>query len=606
MFKSHDTSGASLVIGLLFITTAGASALQQSPSGPPPALPAPSQDQRPPISDPVNTDVSPARQIKRDKRGRSRQKQSGQETGIRSIDGTGNNRQNTEIGAAFIPLMRLTAADYGDGISSLAGQDRPSARVISNGVSAQDGLIANPQGLTDYFWQWGQFLDHDIDLTDGVDPAEPAPIAVPAGDPFFDPFQTGTEEISLNRSLYDPSSGVSVNRPREQENEITSWIDASNVYGSDSERAAALRTLDGTGLLKTSARNLLPFNTNGLANAGGDSPTLFLAGDVRANEQAGLTAMHTLFVREHNRLATEIRDRNPGLTGDEIYEQARRLVGAQMQVITYREFLPLLLGQEALPPYRGYDPNIDAGIANSFSTAAYRFGHSALSPFIQRLDRDGSPVEEGPLALRDAFFNTSAVSGPDTIDPILRGLAAQICQRIDPLVIDDIRNFLFGPPGAGGFDLASLNIQRGRDHGLPSYNAMREALGMRPARRFSDISTNPEFVARLRETYDLVDQVDLWVGGLAEDPVRGGQVGALFHKILRDQFLALRDGDRFWYERTLSDDQIRRVEATSLADIIRRNSGIGRELPDTVFQKSPLAAETGRLPPTGSRQGGRR
>ena len=107
--------------------------------------------------------------------------------------------------------------------------------------------------------------------------------------------------MSFNRSLYDPDTGTGLDNPRQQINEISAWIDASNVYGSDLERATALRTLDGTGRLKTSAGNLLPFNTEGFANAGGSGPTLFLAGDVRANEQIGLTAMHVLFMREHNR-----------------------------------------------------------------------------------------------------------------------------------------------------------------------------------------------------------------------------------------------------------------------------------------------------------------
>ena len=136
--------------------------------------------------------------------------------------------------------------------------------------------------------------------------------------------------------------------PRQQLNEITAWVDGSNVYGSNQERADALRTLDGTGKLKTSDGNMLPFNVDGLPNAGGSGPNLFLAGDVRANEQLGLTAMHTLFVREHNRLAEKIGAQRSNWDGDRIYEKARQLVGAQIQVITYNEFLPALLGKRAM------------------------------------------------------------------------------------------------------------------------------------------------------------------------------------------------------------------------------------------------------------------
>jgi len=154
---------------------------------------------------------------------------------VRSIDGSGSNKNNPEIGAAFTELIRMVDADFGDSISSLSGQDRPSSRAISNSVSAQEGSIPNTLRASDYLWQWGQFLDHDIDLTDGTDPPEFADIAVPQGDPFFDPKGTGDQAIPFNRSIYNESSGTSVDNPRQQLNEVSGWIDASNVYGSDEE-----------------------------------------------------------------------------------------------------------------------------------------------------------------------------------------------------------------------------------------------------------------------------------------------------------------------------------------------------------------------------------
>jgi peroxidase len=503
----------------------------------------------------------------------------------RSIDGSGNNLTDPAIGAAGTQLVRIAPVAYADGFSTMAGPERLSARAISNLVNAQATSIPNPLGASDYLWQWGQFLDHDLDRTDGSDPPEPANIAVPLGDPFFDPPPgTGAAEIPCDRSLYDPATGSPALGPRQQMNQITAWIDASNVYGSDPTRAAALRASDGSGRLKTSAGNLLPFNEAGLPNAGGTSSALFLAGDVRANEQVGLTAMHTLFMREHNRWVALLAAEHPDWDGDRLYEKARQLVGAEMQVITYREFLPALLGRDPLPPYRGYDPNVRADIANEFATAAYRFGHSALSPTLLRLDAHGNESPYGSLALRDAFFAPFRISDEGGIEPLLRGLAAQPCQRIDVYVVDDVRNFLFGAPGSGGFDLASLNIQRGRDHGLPGYNALRAALGLRPARSFAEISSDREIQARLAAAYASPDEVDAWVGGLAEDSLPGGHVGELVRTILVDQFEALRDGDRLWYERVLSRGEIQRVESLRLADVIRLNTGIRDEIQDDVFQ----------------------
>ncbi len=494
----------------------------------------------------------------------------------RTIDGSGNNISDKDMGAAFTRLLRIADSDYSDSISGLGGNNRPGPREVSNIVNDQDGKIINKFHTTDFLWQWGQFLDHDIDLTDAADPPESAYIHVPSGDPFFDPNNAGLQVIHFNRSIYDIQSGTDTDNPREQLNEITAWIDGSNVYGSDPQRANALRTNNGTGKLKTSEGNLLPFNTDELPNAGGTGANLFIAGDVRANEQVGLTAMHTLFVREHNRLAELIAKDNNNLSGDQIYEKARQIVAAQMQAITYYEFLPALLGQNALGKYKGYDPELNASIINSFSTAAYRFGHSALSPTLLRLNSQGDEIEAGSLELRDAFFSPSEIIDHG-IEPILRGLAAKKHQRIDVYVIDDVRNFLFGEPGHGGFDLASLNIQRGRDHGIPSYNDMREAVGLDRVNTFSDITSDTEILNRLKQAYGSVDDIDLWIGGLAEDPYRNSQLGKLFTKLLVIQFESLRDGDRFWFERTLSSEDIKEIKRTRLSDIVVRNTDIKEE-----------------------------
>ena len=502
---------------------------------------------------------------------------------FRSIDGTGNHETYFYLGAADTPLRRMAPSEYGDDISTMAGSLRPSAREVSNAVCADTQGAVNALGASDMLWQWGQFLDHDIDLTEPVEPAEHADIAVPTGDPWFDPTGTGLATIELRRSIYHAGTGNDPAFPRQQVNQITHYIDASNVYGSDQVRADALRTLDGTGRLKVSAGDLLPFNTDGLPNAGGTGPELFLAGDVRANEQVGLAAMHTLFVREHNRLALEIATADPSLTGDEIYEKARQLVGALVQVITYQEFLPALLGPRALSPVSSYGANVSPAIANEFSTAVYRFGHSALSPTLLRLDASLNPIPEGHLPLRDAFFRPDRIVTEGGIEPLLRGLSHQACSAIDTEVVDDVRNFLFGPPGAGGFDLASLNIQRGRDHGLPGYNAMRDAMGLTLRSSFSEVTSDPNVQARLQSVYADVDEIDLWVGVLAEDPYNGGHVGELAFHVIRDQFKNLRNGDRYWYERILTAAEIADVEATTLADVIRRNTSIGSEISDDVF-----------------------
>jgi len=517
---------------------------------------------------------------------------------VHTIDGSGNNLAHPNWGSAGVDLLRIAPAAYGDGVSSPAGADRPSARVISNTVADQGNQdITSNRDLSAMIYAWGQFLDHDLDLTPNASPAQAFNIPVPAGDPSFDPTGTGTQVIRLNRSATDPATGTGTNNPLQQVNVVTAWIDGSQIYGSDAATADKLRTHQG-GRLKTSpgadgvtgtADDLLPLDNStyfptGTLPMANDShlvpdDQLFAAGDVRANENIELTSLHTLFIREHNRIAGEIARANPRLDDETIYQMARARVIGELQAITYNEWLPALLGR-SLPAYRGYNPSANPGIANEFSTAAFRLGHSLLGDDVEFLDNNGQPVaEEVPLS--EAFFNPPLLTA-NGIDPILKYLSSDPASELDTKVVNSVRNFLFGPPRAGGFDLASLNIQRGRDHGLADYNTTRIAFGLPRVRSFADITSDVGLQQKLQQLYGNVNNIDLWVGGLAEDHVAGSSLGPLFQRILVDQFQRLRDGDRLWYQRVFSGSQLSQFEHTTLADIIRRNTTT-TNLQDNVF-----------------------
>ena len=506
---------------------------------------------------------------------------------FRSLAGLGNNLSKPLMGMAQTEFRRLVDSDYTDGVEMPAGMDRPSAREVSNMMSAQNEPMPNDRGMSDFAWQWGQFIDHDIDLTG--EGHEPFNIPVPQGDLFFDPMNEGDHVIELSRSEVAKDSADDPDAPMQQMNEISSFIDGSMIYGSDAGRAHALRSFAG-GRLRTSEGDLMPFNTGGFDNAGGTGDNLFLAGDVRANEQAGLTAMHTLWVREHNRVADEIAAKNPHLVDESVYQLARAIAIAEIQAITFEEYLPALLGDDVIPEYQGYDPSIDPSISNLFATAAFRYGHTALSSELLRIDEHGNEIEAGNLPLREAFFNPDAII-EEGIDSILMGMASQVSQEIDTHVIDDVRNFLFGPPGSGGFDLAALNIQRGRDHGLPDYNSVREQLGLPAAQTFADITSNLELQSKLEQIYGNVNDIDVWVGALAEDHLDGGSVGELTRKMLVDQFTALRDGDRFWYQNMFEGSQLAEIENTRLSDVIERNSLSTNLQKNVFFVANDLAAE---------------
>lgn len=483
---------------------------------------------------------------------------------VRAFDGHGNNLAHPEWGAAHRPFTRWLPNDYADGMHEPAGAGRPSARAISNAVCNQPVDRPCHLPVTDMLWQWGQFLDHDIAETPLDEEDLELPIRVPQGDPWFDPLGQGGVSLPFTRSAGDYESGV-----RQQINGITAYIDASMVYGSDAQRARALRAFDGLGRLASSEGNQLPLNLLGLPNApSSEAPNFYLAGDVRANEQIGLTAMHTLFMREHNTLCERLSVIFPGAGGDQLYQAARALVIAEVQQITFEEFLPALLGGRALPPYIGYDDRVDATLSNEFAVAAYRLGHTLLSDNL-RMNPPSDGVES--VSLAEAFFS------PETyqelgVDSILGGLVTQRPQELDPLVVHGVRNFLFGPPGSGGLDLAALNIQRGRDHGVPGYAELRAMVGMPAVEAISELAWRPALAAGLADSYAHVNAIDAWVGLLAEVPAEGTLVGETLSRLLVRQFSALRDGDRFWYERSLSPAALGWVDQQSLATLIERNS----------------------------------
>ena len=484
------------------------------------------------------------------------------------IDGFGNNIENPEIGTVGEQFIRVAEAAYEDGLSEPARLDEANARDISDLLSAQENSVENDRFITSMWFQWGQFLDHDVNRVFDVAPESTS--------------ETTSLDISelfpFDRSPYDPETGTT--DAREHVNHVTSFIDGSVVYGSDQTHADALRTFEG-GLLRsqiTGAGELLPANDTGLINVPAPGPNFFVAGDVRANENVGLTSMQTLWMREHNRLATELaetefagQDLTDPEVDEEIYQRARQVVMGLIQNITYNEFLPSTLGFNALGTYDGYDPTVDPQISNEFTTAAFRIGHTTLSDELL-IGADGDAID-----LKDAFFQPQFVY-QNGIEGILEGLTVQLMQEVDSLVVDGVRNFLDDGPG---FDLAAINIQRGRDHGLPDFNTMRVAIGLDPISDFSELTSDPELAQAFEDIYGSPDNADPWIAMIAEDQLPGTMTGETMFAYLVDQFERLRSGDRFYFENGTDQDLIDEIKATRLSDVIERNTNL--DVQDEVF-----------------------
>lgn len=332
-------------------------------------------------------------------------------------------------------------------------------------------------------------------------------------------------------------------------------------------------------------------------SAGGDLPIVdgqFVGGDVRAAENPDLTSLDVLFVREHNYWVGKLHAENPNLTGDQLYGMARSITTAEYQNIVYSEFLPSLLGSAAPGAYRGYQSNVSPAIFEEFSTAAYRFGHSIVSPTETKIANDGTVLQQQDL-IAASGEPTSAFGVDGGAGALLRNLAQDFSQQEGVHINSDLLNLLdANPPGDIG-DLGAIDIERERDLGIATLNQTREALGLLPYTSFSQMTNDPTLATQLQSVYGSVDNLDLFVGGLAETAVNGSMVGPTFTAIIALQFANLRAGDPLFFENQgFSPGLMKQIQDTTLSDLILRDTNTTAIQPDafvaTVRHASDVAS----------------
>jgi len=604
--------------------------------------------------------------------------------GVRALDGAGNNVAHPDWGQVGKPYLRVTPAVYADGVG--APVPGPPTRYISNRIFADYSQnLFSENGVTQWGFVWGQLVDHTIGLREGG--GERAPIAFSTSDP-LETFRNDFGAIDFSRSPAAPGTGVA-GLAREQINTVSSLIDAWAIYGGTDQRLEWLRegpvngdlsdngaklVLDPGGLLprRSSRGNTATAPVMELQGALGAFPQkAMVAGDVRANENIALTATQTLFAREHNRIVDALP---VGLSQELKFQIARRIVSAEEQYITYSEFLPSL--GVRLPAYRGYDPTVNPTLTNEFAVVGYRAHsmiHGEIEPSapagtytaaeLEAFEDDGIEVEEDDDVTELAIPLNLAFGNPDLlarvgVGPVLNALSAESEYRNDEMIDNQLRSVLFQVPRpgipnpavcldglplpdcySGVSDLGALDIERGRDHGMPSYNRLRQAYGLAPNPSFTAITgedtdqfpddplidpvhpiDDPDILdlvalrdltgrtialdsplanvtavtgvrrttlaARLRAIYGNVGAVDAFTGMVAEKHVPGTEFGELQLAIWKQQFQALRDGDRFYYANdpavTLIEREYGISPRRSLARIIEDNTEI--DVPDDVFK----------------------
>ncbi|XP_042629395.1 thyroid peroxidase [Cyprinus carpio] len=544
----------------------------------------------------------------------------------RSISGVCNNRKNPLWGAANTGLARWLPAEYEDGENQpkgwntgrqYSGFQLPLVREVSNKIMCGSSMaVLEDSAYSQMLVDWGQYIDHDISFT----PQSSSRSAFAEGrdclhtcsnaHPCF-PMQTPKDgKLSSNKSClpFFRSSPACINvqtdvhpaGQRQQMNSVTSFIDASTVYGHSADLEKTLRNLSSAeGLLSVNSefsdggRPFLPFvSVRPLAclqEPGSEAAArveCFTAGDSRVNEILPLSVLHTLWVREHNRLAERLTRLNPHWGSEVIYQETRKIIGALHQIITMRDYIPKILGREAfdeyLGPYAGYNDSVNPSVSNVFATAAFRFGHVTISPRLWRLNESFQEHQHfSSLKLQQSFFSPWRLVREGGLDPVLRGLLGRpaALQNQEHLMTEDLKERLLVLNIPETLDLAALNLQRGRDHGLPGYNDWRAFCGFDRIETRSDLAElvgSGALVEKIMDMYGHPNNIDVWLGGLLERPVSGGRTGPLFTCLIGKQMKTLRDGDRFWWEHpgVFSPKQRQELQTHSLSRVICDNSGV--------------------------------
>ncbi|KAJ3627107.1 hypothetical protein MTP99_014513 [Tenebrio molitor] len=544
----------------------------------------------------------------------------------RRIDGACNNAANPAWGSGMTPYARLLPPSYEDGIwlprvSEHEGQALASPRLISSTIISDGSAVNHEHTLM--VMQFGQFLSHDITQSIEFSFANGSAISCCSDDgraklhheerhyacmaidiPHKDPFYNQFNQKCMNfvRSVLAPRQDCTLGYAQ-QMNKITHFIDGSAIYGSTPEQTGRLRSFE-KGLLRVFndfGRHMLPLSPepdeclNRKQNL-----ACYMSGDSRTNQMISLVTLHTIFLREHNRLANELSKLNPHWTDEEVFLEARQIVVAELQVITYKEFLPIVIGNAAMEQFdlslssgteysHDYDESIEPSATNEFAAAAFRFGHSTVDGLLKIY---GKKRMDEMIFIPETMFQPSRMRKFFFMDELLSTLTTEPIQQVDHNLDEALTRYMFRAGNPFGIDLASLNIQRGRDHGLRPYNDYRELVGLPRLKHFEELS--PELSEKLRKVYASVNDIDLWVGGLLEEKSPGSIVGYTFRDIIADQFYRLKKGDKYFFENSprinpgsFAPEQLLELRKASMSRLICDNSDgtlLGRQAP-SAFKK---------------------
>ncbi|XP_058012575.1 dual oxidase 2 [Ahaetulla prasina] len=507
---------------------------------------------------------------------------------IQRYDGWYNNLMYHKHNSAGSRLSRLLPANYADGVYQALQEPRvPNARRLSNVVAQGDSGLPSEKNRT----VLGVFLGFHVlaEISEANNPGCPAEflnLEIPQGDPVFDPGNSQEVVLPFQRMSWAAGTGRSPNNPREMINGVTGWLDGSTIYGSSHVWSDSLRSFSQGKLLsgkkhgfpKQTEENSLMWKALDPATGKDGTQGIFDFGNAKGNENIFLQAMSIMWFRYHNHWAEKLAKQNASWSDEDLFQHARKRVIAIYQNIVFYEWLPNFLEKTSIKRYEGYKQHVDSRISPEFLVASALFlGTKVPSGVYMRnsncsfrnvIDVDGqsSPA----LRLCNSYWSRQNpnLQTAEDVDDLLLGMSSQITKKEDNFVVEDLRDYWYGTVKYSRMDFVASWIQRGRDIGLSTYNNVREFFGLQPAKKWTDINQkNKTILQSIADLYgDRLESLELLLGGMLEEDE------TLFRAILEDQFVRLRDGDRFWFENSknglFTSEEIVAIKKTTLHDVL--------------------------------------
>ncbi|XP_025194656.1 peroxidase-like isoform X2 [Melanaphis sacchari] len=534
----------------------------------------------------------------------------------RSINGSCNNLEIPTRGAAGSPFYRLINANFSDGYYKLRvqtnGSPLPWPRVLDIDIFLNREIFRVDENNV-LLLPFGQLLAHDISSL-------PNDLISDENGDTIDCCVAENKIKYYNQCQFviynlpdDPVYGVHNKTctpmfrsltsrnyscplyPTTFINDVSHFIDANEVYGSNENNARELRAMEGGRLKFSIADNGQIFcpmmrNQYKASSRQKNIHLQFKTGDpANGNQNLGITTMQNLFLRYHNYIAFKLSTLNPSWSDEIIYQESRRIVIATIQRIAYEDFLPIIIGNDFQELYgineaNIYDPTINPSTSNEFSSAASRALHAIIPIAVNLMNKDYE-IEKS-IRLTDWMTKSDLIPINDNFDKLLKGFIETPGRVFQPSYNFDISNYLFPLPNEPlykGRDLLALDIGRGQDVGLQPYNQLRHLCGYPLAKNFEDLADliHIKDISKLKKHYYSVNDIDLIVGLLLEKPSDGAIVGPTTQCLFAENFYRFKAGDRFFYDvkgqpGSFTEDQLKMIKKITFGHVICATSNVDK------------------------------